>query len=151
MDRQKKTPYTNKSIAKVLLPISSRIKAFFNIDGKNDMDNNNKQGGGSKFPQPKFSIYWIYAIVALAIIGLNFFYSGGSLMEAGFVVTASWPVNTEAEGSLHIRDKAACNSTVFLVCRLRLVQNDTDTVFWEDRSNQFSREAYSVIAMSPNV
>ncbi|WP_320054891.1 ATP-dependent zinc metalloprotease FtsH [uncultured Acetobacteroides sp.] len=45
------------------------------------MDNNNKQGGGSKFPQPKFSIYWIYAIVALAIIGLNFFYSGGSPVE----------------------------------------------------------------------
>ncbi len=58
------------------------------------------------------------------------------LMEAGFVVTASWPVNTEAEGSLHIRDKAACNSTVFLVCRLRLVQNDTDTVFWEDLEPQ---------------
>ena len=41
------------------------------------------------------------------------------LMEAGFVITASWPVNTEAEGSLHIRDKAAANSTVFLVCRPR--------------------------------
>lgn len=81
MDRKKKTPYTNKSIAKVLLPISSRIKAFFDTDGKNDMDNNNKQGGNSKFPQPKFSIYWIYAIVALAIIGLNFFYSGGSPVE----------------------------------------------------------------------
>lgn len=81
MDRKKKTPYTNKSIAKVLLPISSRIKAFFDTDGKNDMDNNNKPGGGSKFPQPKFSIYWIYAIVALAIIGLNFFYSGGSPVE----------------------------------------------------------------------
>ena len=41
------------------------------------------------------------------------------LMEAGFVITASWPVNTEAEGSLHIRDKAAANSTIFLVCRPR--------------------------------
>jgi ATP-dependent metalloprotease FtsH len=81
MDRKRRTPYTNKSIAKVLLPISSRIKAFFDTDGKNDMDNNNKSGGGSKFPQPKFSIYWIYAIVALAIIGLNFFYSGGSPVE----------------------------------------------------------------------
>ena len=39
------------------------------------------------------------------------------LIEAGFVITASWPVNTEAEGSLHIRDKAAANSTIFLVCR----------------------------------
>ena len=41
------------------------------------------------------------------------------LMEAGFVITASWPINTEAEGSLHIRDKAAANSTIFLVCRPR--------------------------------
>jgi len=28
------------------------------------------------------------------------------LMQAGFAVTASWPINTEAEGSLHIKDKA---------------------------------------------
>ena len=41
------------------------------------------------------------------------------LMEAGFAITASWPVNTEAEGSLHVRNKAAANSTVFLVCRPR--------------------------------
>ena len=41
------------------------------------------------------------------------------LIESGFVITASWPVNTEAEGSLHIRDKAAANSTIFLVCRPR--------------------------------
>ena len=41
------------------------------------------------------------------------------LMEAGFVITASWPVNTEAEGSLHIKDKAAANSTILLVCRPR--------------------------------
>jgi len=55
------------------------------------------------------------------------------LMEAGFAVTASWPVNTEAEGSLHIKDKAACNSTVFLVCRPRLARASTEeTVFWED-------------------
>ena len=41
------------------------------------------------------------------------------LIKAGFVITASWPVNTEAEGSLHIRDRAAANSTIFLVCRPR--------------------------------
>ena len=45
-----------------------------------------------------------------------------SLMDAGFVITASWPVNTEASGSLHIKDKAAANSTIFLVCRPRLEQ-----------------------------
>ena len=41
------------------------------------------------------------------------------LMEAGFVITASWPVNTESEGGLHIKNKAAAKSTVFLVCRPR--------------------------------
>ena len=41
------------------------------------------------------------------------------LMEAGFVITASWPINTEAEGSLHIKKKAAAKSTIFLVCRPR--------------------------------
>lgn len=54
------------------------------------------------------------------------------LMEAGFVVTASWPVNTEAEGSMHIKDKAACNSTVFLVCRPRAARGIEETIFWED-------------------
>ena len=55
------------------------------------------------------------------------------LMEAGFIITASWPVNTEAEGSLHIKDKAAANSTIFLVCRPR--QNDSEIesdLYWED-------------------
>ena len=31
----------------------------------------------------------------------------GGLIKAGFIITASWPINTEAEGSLHIRDKAS--------------------------------------------
>ncbi|MYA60127.1 MAG: DUF1156 domain-containing protein [Chloroflexi bacterium] len=55
------------------------------------------------------------------------------LMEAGFAVTASWPVNTEAEGSLHIRNKAAANSTVFLACRPRAGDfNAGQDVYWED-------------------
>lgn len=54
-----------------------------------------------------------------------------SLMDAGFVITASWPVNTEASGSLHIKDKAAANSTIFLVCRPRGEQQG-ETMYWED-------------------
>jgi adenine-specific DNA methylase len=54
------------------------------------------------------------------------------LMEAGFMITASWPVNTEAEGSLHIKDKSAANSTIFLVCRPRLAQDPDDVRYWED-------------------
>lgn len=54
------------------------------------------------------------------------------LIEAGFIITASWPVNTEAEGSLHIKDKAAANSTIFLVCRPRLETAEGEARYWED-------------------
>jgi len=59
------------------------------------------------------------------------------LMEAGFTITASWPINTEAEGSLHIKDKAAANSTIFLVCRPRplrdnIAGSDVIPTYWED-------------------
>ncbi len=61
-----------------------------------------------------------------------------SLMDAGFVITASWPVNTEASGSLHIKDKAAANSTIFLVCRPR-EQAQGDAVYWEDVEPEVAR------------
>ena len=68
------------------------------------------------------------------------------LMDAGFAITASWPINTEAEGSMHIKDKAAAKSTIFLVCRPRIsygesaggqgdsdsVIRETPVVYWED-------------------
>ena len=62
------------------------------------------------------------------------------LMEAGFAITASWPVNTEAEGSLHIRNKAAANSTVFLACRPRAGRINADQdVYWEDVEPEVAR------------
>jgi adenine-specific DNA methylase len=55
------------------------------------------------------------------------------LIDAGFMITASWPINTEAEGSLHIKDKAAANSTIFLVCRPRPERDPAVAVqYWED-------------------
>lgn len=54
------------------------------------------------------------------------------LLEAGFTITASWPINTEAEGSLRIKDKAAAKSTILLVCRPRTTKPEEDTVYWED-------------------
>jgi putative DNA methylase len=55
------------------------------------------------------------------------------LMKAGFTITASWPINTEAEGSLHIKDKSAANSTIVLACRPRPNQSaTTDKRYWED-------------------
>jgi adenine-specific DNA methylase len=55
------------------------------------------------------------------------------LIDAGFMITASWPINSESEGSLHIKDKAAANSTIFLVCRPRPDSDPADAVqYWED-------------------
>jgi putative DNA methylase len=54
------------------------------------------------------------------------------LIEAGFVITASWPINTEASGSLHIKDKSAANSTIFLVCRPRTQSPTDEVMYWED-------------------
>jgi adenine-specific DNA methylase len=69
------------------------------------------------------------------------------LMEAGFVISASWPINTEAEGSLHIKDKSAANSTIFLVCRPRLAKaEDAEDVFWEDLEPRVRQAVRSRIA-----
>jgi adenine-specific DNA methylase len=57
---------------------------------------------------------------------------GAGLIEAGFSVTASWPVHTEAEGSLHIKGKAAAKTTVILVCRLRSARRADEIAYWED-------------------
>ena len=55
------------------------------------------------------------------------------LMEAGFAITASWPINTEAEGSMHIKNKAAAKSTIFLVCRPRIGDMEAEQdLYWED-------------------
>lgn len=54
------------------------------------------------------------------------------LVKAGFVITASWPVNTESESSLHIKEKSAAKSTIFLVCRLQEQRADDDANYWED-------------------
>lgn len=42
-----------------------------------------------------------------------------SLIEAGFTISATWPVKTESEHSLHQAKKNAAQSTVILVARVR--------------------------------
>ena len=55
------------------------------------------------------------------------------LIDGGFTITASWPINTEAEGSLHIREKSAARSTIFLVCRVRDARpKDDEPRYWEE-------------------
>ena len=52
------------------------------------------------------------------------------LIEAGFRITATWPVKTEAEASLNIRDRAAARSTILLACRPRH-QPSAGSFSWE--------------------
>lgn len=68
------------------------------------------------------------------------------LMEAGFTITASWPINTESESSLHIKDKAAANSTIFLVCRPRPPKAADDNLYWEDVEPNLAAEVRKRVA-----
>lgn len=43
-----------------------------------------------------------------------------SLIDAGFTITATWPIKTESEHSLHQAKKNAAQSTVILVARKRM-------------------------------
>ncbi len=53
------------------------------------------------------------------------------LIEAGFEITASWPVHTEGEHSLQQTGKVAAQSTILLVCRKRLMDPHTRG-WWQD-------------------
>ncbi len=56
---------------------------------------------------------------------------GMGLLEAGFRIETSWPVNTESEQSLHQANKNAAASTIFLVCRKR-DRSSAQPPFFED-------------------
>ena len=47
---------------------------------------------------------------------------GAALLDAGFSISASWPVHTESRASLHQAKKNAAASTIFLACRKRTEQ-----------------------------
>lgn len=56
---------------------------------------------------------------------------GMSLMEAGFTIEASWPVQTEPDNSRHQLKKNSAKTTIFLVCRKR-EPSDQPHPFFED-------------------
>ena len=69
---------------------------------------------------------------------------GMGLMQAGFTVETSWPVNTEAEHSAHQADKNSAASTVMLVCRKR--ENESNTKVFLDDIEARVRESARVAA-----
>lgn len=56
---------------------------------------------------------------------------GMSLLQAGFTIETSWPVNTESDNSLHQANMNSAASTIMLVCRKRNTAN-TEKMFLDD-------------------
>ena len=52
------------------------------------------------------------------------------IIEAGYRITATWPVKTESDSSLNIRDRAAARSTILLACRPKTIQT-VESSSWE--------------------
>ena len=70
---------------------------------------------------------------------------GMALMEAGFEIATSWPVNTEAEQSLHQAKKNAASSTVMLVCRKRPPEPEQQMTFFDDLVPSIREAARSAV------
>jgi len=54
---------------------------------------------------------------------------GAALLDAGFAISASWPVHTESEHSLHQAKKNAASSTILLACHKR---TSSEPAYWAD-------------------
>ncbi|NBT25522.1 MAG: DUF1156 domain-containing protein [Actinobacteria bacterium] len=67
-----------------------------------------------------------------------------AIRDAGFTVTATWPVATESTTSLHIRDQNAAQSTVLLVARPRAA--GAGTGLWAEVRPQVERAAREAAA-----
>lgn len=61
-----------------------------------------------------------------------------ALLEAGFQVASSWPVQTEPEKGLSQANKNAVSSAIFLACRKR---GEREPGWWEDLRSEVSRTA----------
>jgi putative DNA methylase len=70
---------------------------------------------------------------------------GMALLEAGFRIETSWPVNTESEQSLHQANKNSAASTIMLVCRKR-DQTAADAPYFEDLESEVRAAARDALA-----
>src|SRR5271168_2877570 len=57
---------------------------------------------------------------------------GMGLLQAGFIIETSWPVNTEREQSLHQANMNSAASTIMLVCRKRPSVGGAALVYLDD-------------------
>ena len=60
------------------------------------------------------------------------------IIDAGFRITATWPVKTESDSSLNIRDRAAARSTILLACRPK-TGHTAGSSSWEQVEQEVAR------------
>lgn len=66
---------------------------------------------------------------------------GMGLLQAGFTIETSWPVNTEAQSSLHQINVNSASSTIMLVCRKRANRDSDRKVYLDDIEQDIRRAA----------
>ena len=66
-----------------------------------------------------------------------------ALINAGFSITRTWPIKTEAESSILIKDRAAARTTILLVCRPRETNATPDP--WHRVEELISKEVHDDI------
>ncbi|MFE1988277.1 DUF1156 domain-containing protein [Streptomyces mirabilis] len=66
---------------------------------------------------------------------------GMGLLQAGFTIETSWPINTEFEHSLHVANVNAAESTIMLVCRKRDDRNTDSKLYLDDIEQDIRRAA----------
>jgi putative DNA methylase len=68
---------------------------------------------------------------------------GAALLNAGFAITSSWPIATEAESSLHQANKNSAQSTILLNGHKR---GDTQPAYWVDIRREVEQAAVDAVA-----
>jgi putative DNA methylase len=66
---------------------------------------------------------------------------GMGLLQAGFTIETSWPVNTEFEHSMHQANLNSAASTIMLVCRKRDERADSHKVYLDDIEHEIRQAA----------
>lgn len=70
---------------------------------------------------------------------------GMGLLQAGFTIETSWPVNTESEVSLHQANMNSAASTIMLVCRKRVARDDDHKVYLDDIEHDIRQAARDAV------
>lgn len=66
---------------------------------------------------------------------------GTGLLQAGFSIETSWPVNTESENSIHQKNMNSAASTIMLVCRKREERIDEHKTYLDDIEHDIRQAA----------